>query len=91
MEPMKVPGTRNDELAHQTLAMIPVGGLAKIISLDAKNPAAKRLMEMGITPGISVRVVKTAPLGCPIEIQVRGYHLALRKNEAEAIEVSSKS
>jgi ferrous iron transport protein A len=88
---MKLRARIKDELARQTLAMIPVGNLAKIISLDAKNPAAKRLMEMGITPGISVRVVKTAPLGCPIEIQVRGYHLALRKNEADAIEVSSKS
>jgi ferrous iron transport protein A len=88
---MNVRNTTKNTHSHQTLASIPVGGRAQIISLDVKNPAAKRLMEMGITPGISVRVVKTAPLGCPIEIQVRGYHLALRKNEADAIEVCSKS
>ena len=43
---------------------------------------------MGVVPGVSVRVVKTAPFGDPMEIRVRGYHLAMRKSEAEAIEVS---
>jgi Fe2+ transport system protein FeoA len=45
-------------------------------------------MEMGVIPGVEVCVVKTAPLGDPIEISLRGYHLAVRKNEAEAIEVT---
>lgn len=46
-------------------------------------------MEMGIVPGVLIRVVKSAPFGDPLEIRVRGYHLAMRRNEAEAIEVSS--
>jgi Fe2+ transport system protein FeoA len=45
-------------------------------------------MEMGIIPGVAIRLVKTAPLGDPIEIEVRGYHLAIRKSEAELIEVN---
>jgi Fe2+ transport system protein FeoA len=45
-------------------------------------------MEMGLVPGVKVRVVKSAPFGDPIEIRLRGYSLALRINEAEAIEVA---
>lgn len=45
-------------------------------------------MEMGVVPGVSVRVIKSAPFGDPLEIRVRGYHLAMRRNEADAIEVS---
>ena len=44
-------------------------------------------MEMGVIPGVSVRMVKSAPFGDPIEIRVRGYSLALRRSEAEAIEL----
>ena len=48
-------------------------------------------MEMGVVPGVSVRVVKSAPFGDPLEIRVRGYNLAMRKSEADSIEVSSNS
>ena len=44
-------------------------------------------MDMGITKGVKIRVIKTAPLGDPIEITVRGYELSLRKEDAEKIEV----
>ena len=44
-------------------------------------------MDMGITPGTAVKVIKTAPLGDPVEINVRGYELSLRKEEAARIEV----
>jgi ferrous iron transport protein A len=47
-----------------------------------------RLMEMGMVPGSTLRVVKCAPLGDPIQICVRNYHLALRRNEARAITVA---
>ena len=46
-----------------------------------------RLREMGVLPGTSVTLVRTAPLGDPIEIKVRGYHLTLRKSEAEHVVV----
>jgi Fe2+ transport system protein FeoA len=47
-------------------------------------------MEMGVVPGAPVRVIKAAPLGDPIEVRVHGYHLALRRSEAETILVNSE-
>jgi ferrous iron transport protein A len=44
-------------------------------------------MEMGVVPGVEVRVIKTAPFGDPIEVRLRGYSLAMRRTEADAIEV----
>lgn len=44
-------------------------------------------MEMGIVPGVFLRMIKSAPFGDPLEIRVRGYHLAMRTNEAETIEI----
>ena len=50
-----------------------------------------RLLEMGILEGTEVQVVRLAPLGDPIEIKLRGYHLSIRKSEAEQIEVDRRS
>jgi len=71
-----------------SLTNLPVGITAKVIAVNGNNAISKRLMEMGVVPGVSVRVVKSAPFGDPLEIRVRGYHLAMRKNEADAIEVT---
>lgn len=71
-----------------SLTNLPIGMTAKVIAVNGNNAIAKRLMEMGVVPGVSVRVIKSAPFGDPLEIRVRGYHLAMRKNEADAIEVS---
>ena len=73
-----------------TLAQLLIGEEAQVLSIDGDSPISKRLMEMGVVPGVSVKVIKTAPFGCPLEIRVRGYHLALRKSEAENIQVKSK-
>ncbi|HMS38989.1 MAG TPA: FeoA domain-containing protein [Pyrinomonadaceae bacterium] len=70
-----------------TLANLEIGTEAKVTQILGETPATKRLMEMGVVPGVKVRVVKSAPFGDPIEIRVRGYSLALRKSEAETIEV----
>lgn len=75
---------------NNSLAFLPIGAEAKVAAVHGNNAVTKRLMEMGVVPGVAVRVVKTAPFGCPMEIRVRGYNLALRKAEAQAIEVSSK-
>lgn len=56
-----------------------------VISIGNKGPIKRRLMDMGITPGVKVKVVKVAPFGDPIEINIRGYELSLRKNEATQI------
>lgn len=71
-----------------TLTELPVGKHALVSSIDEKNAITKRLMEMGIVPGASVEVVKTAPFGDPIEIRIQGYNLAMRRNEADAVKVS---
>ncbi len=71
------------------LTNLPIGETAKVVSVKGNNAAVtKRLMEMGVVPGVSVKIIKTAPFGDPIEIRLRGYSLAMRKSEAEAIEVS---
>jgi ferrous iron transport protein A len=71
-----------------TLDRIPHGASAKVVSVDGKASIALRLMEMGMVPGASVRVVKSAPLGDPIHVCVRECHLALRRTEAQSISVS---
>jgi len=70
-----------------TLKDLNPGQEGTIMSIGQRGPMRKRLMDMGVTPGIKVKVVKVAPLGDPIEINIRGYELSLRKNEAENIEV----
>ena len=71
-----------------TLDSIPRNVLARISSVEATDNHGFRLMEMGLVPGAPVRVVKTAPLGDPIQVCIHNYHLALRRSEAQSIEVS---
>jgi Fe2+ transport system protein FeoA len=68
-----------------SLANLPVGTEAKVSAVQGNNAVMRRLMEMGVVPGVSLKVIKTAPFGCPMEIRVRGYNLALRRTEAESI------
>lgn len=70
------------------LANLTIGAEAKVVEVVGKSPVARRLMEMGVVPGVAVKVIKTAPFGDPIQIRVRGYSLAMRKTEAETIVVS---
>ena len=72
-----------------TLTNLPIGSTAKVVAVNGNNAITKRLMEMGVVPGVSVRVIKTAPFGDPIEVRVRGYNLAMRKSEADQIEVQN--
>lgn len=70
-----------------TLTNLPKGTNAKVVSVSGDNAITRRLMEMGVVPGVSVKVIKSAPFGDPIEIRLRGYSLAVRKSEADTIEV----
>ncbi len=70
------------------LANLTVGTEAKVVEVVGQTAVTRRLMEMGVVPGVSVKVIKTAPFGDPIQIRVRGYSLAMRKTEAETIVVS---
>ncbi len=72
-----------------TLDKTPLGSTVRIVSLENSDIVTLRLMEMGMVPGSTVRVVKSAPLGDPIQICLRNYHLALRRNEAQFITVAS--
>lgn len=71
-----------------TLDKTPLGTTVRVVSLESSDVVALRLMEMGMVPGTAVRVIKSAPLGDPIQICIRNYHLALRHNEARAITVA---
>ncbi|HEX3145415.1 MAG TPA: FeoA family protein [Pyrinomonadaceae bacterium] len=71
-----------------TLDSIPNNVTARISSVDMRGAHGLRLMEMGLVPGAPVRIVKAAPLGDPIQICIHNYHLALRRTEASAIEVT---
>ena len=71
-----------------TLANLAIGAEAKVVKVTGRTAVTRRLMEMGVVPGVAVKVIKTAPFGDPIQIRVRGYSLAMRKSEAEIIEVS---
>lgn len=73
---------------ERTLAQLSVGETASVLEVNGDGPVSKRLMEMGLVPGVSVRLVKRAPFGCPLQISLRGYHLALRRSEADEISVS---
>lgn len=70
-----------------TLKDLKPGQQGKVSSIGSTGPMKRRIMDMGITPGVDVKVVKVAPLGDPIEINIRGYELSLRKDEAQQIEV----
>jgi len=67
------------------LANLPVGSSGRVLSYSGGSSAAMRLRELGILPGTIIRLVRLAPLGDPIEIDVRGFHLSLRKSEAADI------
>lgn len=70
-----------------TLDELKPGEKGKVISLGEKGAAKRRIMDMGVTPGVAVKVIKVAPLGDPIEVNIRGYELSLRKAEAKQIVV----
>lgn len=70
-----------------TLASLPPGGRAVIVGIDIPPDQRGRLLEMGLLAGTPVELVRFAPLGDPVEIKVRGYHLSLRRHEAERVRV----
>lgn len=71
----------------KTLKDIPCGETVKVVKLHGDGAVKRRIMDMGITKGAEVFVRKVAPLGDPIEVNIRGYELSIRKNEAENIEI----
>ena len=71
----------------KTLREAKVGETVKVVKLHGEGAVKRRIMDMGITKGVEVFVRKLAPLGDPVEVNVRGYELSIRKTDAEMIEV----
>ena len=71
----------------KTLREVKIGESAQVVKLHGEGAVKRRIMDMGITKGVTVTIRKVAPLGDPIEITVRGYELSVRKADAEMIEV----
>lgn len=71
----------------KTLKDVKIGESTTVLKLNGHGAVRRRIMDMGITKGVNLKVCKVAPLGDPIEITVRGYQLSLRKDDAEMIEV----
>lgn len=70
-----------------TLADVAIGGTAIVVGVDAPRPLALRLMELGLVAGTHVLVRRRAPLGDPLELELRGYSLSIRRDEARRIAV----
>ena len=71
----------------KTLRQVKVGETVTVVKLHGEGAVKRRIMDMGITKGVQVYVRKVAPLGDPVEVNVRGYELSIRNNDAEMIEV----
>lgn len=71
----------------KTLRNAGIGDTVKVVRLHGEGAVKRRIMDMGITRGVTLSIRKVAPLGDPIEITVRGYELSLRKADAEMIEI----
>ena len=71
----------------KTLREVKIGETVKVVKLHGEGPVKRRIMDMGITKGVEIYVRKVAPLGDPMELNVRGYELSVRKADAEMIEV----
>lgn len=71
----------------KTLKQAKVGDTVTVVKLHGEGAVKRRIMDMGITKGVTVYVRKVAPLGDPVEVNVRGYELSIRKADAEIIEI----
>jgi DtxR family transcriptional regulator, Mn-dependent transcriptional regulator len=83
----QVSGKKEGKVKQVTLDTLRVGERGVVVHVGSKGPVRRRMMDMGMVPGSEVRVRRVAPLGDPIEFEIKGYSLSLRKSEAKAIQV----
>ena len=76
-----------DRTSGVVLSALRPGARAKIVKVGGGGPVHRRIMDMGVVPGTVVQVERVAPLGDPIEVILKGYHLSLRKEEAANVYV----
>jgi DtxR family Mn-dependent transcriptional regulator len=84
-------GTSSGSGRHRILKDMRPGEKGVIARVAGRGPARRRLLDMGVTPGTPFEVERVAPLGDPVEIKVKGYHLSLRKEEAASVHVDVSS
>lgn len=80
-----------DPQSWVSLDQLKVGDHGTIVNVHGSGSIKRRLMDMGLTKGTEIKVVKLAPLGDPMELRIRGYELSLRKNESEMIVVAKEA
>ena len=76
-------------MSPRTLALMEPGDRALVRGIQADDEFAHRLMELGLTPGTEIALVRRAPFGDPLELVVRGAHFTIRRDEAERIHVEA--
>ena len=74
-------------LEELPLSRAAVGLTYEVTGIDGSGFARRRMMDLGLVPGVKVKIVRVAPLGDPIDLEVRGYDLSIRKGEASLIRV----
>ena len=74
----------------KSLAELDIGEEARVVRVAGRDQISRRLLEMGLTGGTPLRLIGTAPLGDPIELEVRGYRLSVRRSEAERVEIERR-
>jgi len=72
-----------------TLDTIPIGHSVRVVAFQPKVPHLHKLLAMGVTPGVTVTMMRVAPLGDPVQVRLRGTLLSLRKHECQQIEVEN--
>ncbi len=69
------------------LGELKIGERAQVLTVAGVDEVSVRLLEMGLTPGVALELIGIAPLGDPLELELRGYRLSVRKREADLVEV----
>ncbi len=84
-----LPGSPESEreVRPRPLAELEPGSVAVVVSVDTASPLGRRLLDLGFVPDSEVRMLRRAPLGDPVEYEVRGVRLCLRRSEAARISV----
>ena len=72
---------------NRSAADLDVGQSASVKCIAGSDEVSRRLLEMGVTPGVQIRRLGAAPLGDPLEFELRGYRLSLRRKEAQHVEI----
>jgi ferrous iron transport protein A len=77
-------------MVAQSLDDVPVGTTVRVRDVTGADPVSLRLLEMGLTPGVAIRLVGKSPFGDPLELEVRGYRLSIRRQEAARVAIGDR-